>query len=73
MTMCPDPSFALHLLEDLQCLRQAFIPLVLTAEKMHAADSILAREIDAFYTEFKATVKTELQPQLNSGDKSAAE
>ena len=57
----------------LRRLRQAYIPLVLTTEKMHAADSILAREIDAFYTEFKATVKTELQPQLNSGDKSAAE
>ena len=57
----------------LRRLRQAYIPLVLTTEKMHAADSILAREINAFYTEFKATVKTELQPQLNSGDKSAAE
>lgn len=54
-------------------LRQAYIPLVLTTEKMHATDSVLAQEIDAFYTEFKASVTTELQPQLNSEDKSVAE
>ena len=40
-------------------IRQAYIPLVLTTEKMHAVDSVLAQEIDAFYTEFKATVRFE--------------
>lgn len=54
-------------------LRQAYIPLVLTTEKMYAVDSVLAQEIDAFYTEFKTSVTTELQPQLNSEDKSVAE
>lgn len=54
-------------------LRQAYIPLVLTTEKMHAVDSVLAQEIDAFYTEFKTSVTTELQPQLNNEDKSVVE
>lgn len=38
-------------------LRQAFFPVELSLEKMHAADSVLAQDIDAFYTEFKATVR----------------
>ena len=40
-------------------LRQAFFPINLTLEKMHAVDSVLAQEIDTFYTEFKATVRLE--------------
>jgi len=40
-------------------MRQAFFPINLTLEKMHAADSVLAQEIDAFYTEFKAAVRFE--------------
>jgi hypothetical protein len=39
--------------------RQAFFPINLTLEKMHAVDSVLAQEIDTFYTEFKATVRLE--------------
>lgn len=38
-------------------LRQAYTPLLLTTEKMHAADSVLAQDIDAFHTEFKASVR----------------
>lgn len=43
----------------MRILRQAFFPLELTAEKMYSVDKGLAQEIDAFYTEFKATVRFE--------------
>ena len=57
----------------LRRLRQAYIPLVLTTEKMHAADSVLTQDIDAFYTEFKDSVTIELQRQLSSEGKNVAE
>jgi len=38
-------------------LRQAFFPIELSLEKMHAADSVLAQDIEVFYREFKSSVR----------------